>query len=336
MNNKSHSRLASSLSIEELLNQPDSRPTQNWLLTYIDVFVLIVMLVVTLVALSSFETGKTTTEKKTKPEMVKKIAKPKPVQPSFQPEIAVIEREAPEVTINPKPPAAPVKKINTAEKQEKQIIVAEKNTEHLEQEKIQKPAEEKQVQTIEVDAQLQQEKQIIVAENAEYLEQEEIQEPAEEKHAQTIEVDTQQQLNKQLEKLGLKDSINIKVTQGYAQLEIQDNILYQSSEAKLTDLGRSVLKRLTPLLQQSTGLIYIEGHTDNRPIKTTQFPSNWELGAARATSVLHFLASQQIEASRMRAVTYAYTKPIADNKTKQGRQKNRRVNIVIKVSDKID
>ncbi|NOQ76740.1 MAG: OmpA family protein, partial [Methylococcaceae bacterium] len=60
------------------------------------------------------------------------------------------------------------------------------------------------------------------------------------------------------------------------------------------------------------------------------------LGAARATSVLHYLASQDLNANRLRAITYGSTKPIADNKTRQGREKNRRVSLIIKVSDKID
>jgi len=81
-------------------------------------------------------------------------------------------------------------------------------------------------------------------------------------------------------------------------------------------------------------LILIEGHTDNLPIKTPQFPSNWELGSARATSVLHFLTSQQLDSSRMRATTYADTLPIADNSTSAGREKNRRVSILIKVSER--
>ena len=247
MNDNSYSRLTSSLSTEELLNPPDSRPAQSWLLAYIDVFVLIVMLLVTLVALSTFQQ-----------------------------------------------PPSPEEKINATEKQ------------------------------------------TIIAEHTEDLNQEALKKPAEEKNEQINEEEIEQQLNKQLEQLGLEDSVNMKVTLGYAQLEIQDNILYESSEAKLTDSGRSVLKRLTPLLQPSFGLIYIEGHTDDRPINTAKFPSNWELGAARATSVLHFLASQQIEVARMRAVTYADTQPVADNKTDEGRQKNRRVKIVIKVSDKID
>ncbi|MDD5578940.1 MAG: OmpA family protein [Methylobacter sp.] len=143
----------------------------------------------------------------------------------------------------------------------------------------------------------------------------------------------QQQLSKKIDEFGLKDSIEIKVKQGYAELEIQEEVLFKSSEAYLTVDGKLLLQRLSPLLKQAVGLILIEGHTDNRPIHTPQFPSNWELGSSRATSVLHFLASQQLDSNRLRAITYADTMPIADNSTPEGREKNRRVNILIKISD---
>jgi chemotaxis protein MotB len=146
----------------------------------------------------------------------------------------------------------------------------------------------------------------------------------------------QQKLTNTLSELGLVDSVQMKVTLGYAQLEIQDKILFNSSEAALVNSGENLLKKLTILLKQSTGLIYIEGHTDDRPIKTAKFPSNWELGAARATSVLHYLASQKLDATRLRAITYGSTKPLADNSTEEGREKNRRVSLVIKISDEID
>jgi chemotaxis protein MotB len=146
----------------------------------------------------------------------------------------------------------------------------------------------------------------------------------------------QTQLQKTIDELGLTDAINMKVSLGYAQLEIQDKVLFQSSESNLLVAGETLLKKLAPLLIKSSGLIYIEGHTDNRPIKTQRFPSNWELGSSRATSVLHFLSSQKLDTSRMRAVTYADTKPIEDNETEHGREKNRRVSLVIKVSDKIN
>jgi chemotaxis protein MotB len=143
----------------------------------------------------------------------------------------------------------------------------------------------------------------------------------------------QQQLTKTINEFGLNEAVHIRVNQGYAQLEIQDKVLFKSSQADLTTDGAAVLKRLTPLLKEAEGLILIEGHTDNLPINTPQFPSNWELGSSRATSVLHFLASQQLDSTRMRAITYADTMPIADNTTREGREKNRRVSILIKVSE---
>ena len=135
---------------------------------------------------------------------------------------------------------------------------------------------------------------------------------------------------RRLDQFGLNNSINVKVTHGYAELEIQDNVLFKSSESKLTSSGEALIKRLTPLLKQAVGLILIEGHTDNIPIKTSQFPSNWELGSSRATSVLHFLISQNLDSNHLRAITYADTMPIADNSTAEGREKNRRVKIIIK------
>lgn len=309
----SFSRLESSQSIDELLSLSDRRHPPNWLLTYIDVFVLIVMLVVTLVALSSFEPvpsqAREVLAPVTVPSPLEAAAIPK-AESETTPEPAPVELAAPESET-----AEPETESSAAEIESVAPVPAEPTVggaiaETAAAKPQEKPAAEEQASPQ-------------IAESAEQTQ------PTE----PPSELESQQQLQQQLEQLGLTDSINMTVTQGYAQLEIQDNILYQSSEATLTDSGRAVLSKLTPLLKQAKGLIYIEGHTDNRPIKTAQFPSNWELGAARATSVLHFLASQQIDAARMRAVTYADTKPVADNASEQGRQKNRRVNIVIKVSD---
>lgn len=245
---RSADKYSSFLSAEELLISPDSKPVQNWLLTYIDVFVLIVMIFAILVAISNFESDI-------------------PLE-----DITNIDPPAQTVAELKKPKISP------------------------EQEQVLKDA-------------IQQ---------------------------QATEQEIQEQLTSQLEFLGLADSIDMTVTQGYAQLTIDNSILYESSQAKLTESGQAVLVQLTPLLQEAIGLIYIEGHTDNQPINTTKFPSNWELGAARATSVLHFLSTQNIDAESMRAVSYADTHPIADNQTELGRQQNRRVNIVIKVADDID
>ena len=78
--------------------------------------------------------------------------------------------------------------------------------------------------------------------------------------------------------------------------------------------------------------IQVEGFTDNQPIKTLAFPSNWELSAARAASVVHLLMRKGIDPNRMSATGYAEFKPVADNSTIEGRQKNRRVMIIIPTS----
>ena len=145
--------------------------------------------------------------------------------------------------------------------------------------------------------------------------------------------DWQEKFKQQLETLGIADAINLQFKNSSIHIEIQDNILFDSADALITAKGEQVLLPLTQLLQQSVGIIYIEGHTDNRPIATRQFPSNWELGAARALSVLHFLSQENIPESRLRATTYADTQPISNNEDPAGWQKNRRVNLIIKIPD---
>ncbi len=307
-----------SLSIEELFQQP-SQQHNNWLLTYIDVFVLIVMLVITLIALSDFESKEKVKNAQSSQQQIKK---------SKQSKIIISKKPIKKVLNTKKQKKDP---IEIQEKQEIQEPVIKQNeqAQPLKQKKSEPPTIIKQKTAISEPKQ-----------SIEQIEPKPEPEPEPEpksKHENEQSDDSlQKQLKETVDQLGLTDSVNMKVTQGYAQLEIQDKILFKSSEATLLNAGEALLKKLTPLLGQSSGLIYIEGHTDNRPIKTSRFPSNWELGAARATSVLHYLASQKLKASRLRAITYGDTKPIADNKTKEGRGKNRRVSIVIKISDKIN
>jgi chemotaxis protein MotB len=81
-------------------------------------------------------------------------------------------------------------------------------------------------------------------------------------------------------------------------------------------------------------LVRVEGHTDSQPISTSRFPSNWELSAARATTVLRHFVKRSIPASRMSVAGYAGERPIADNTTLDGRALNRRVDIVVLRSEK--
>lgn len=112
-------------------------------------------------------------------------------------------------------------------------------------------------------------------------------------------------------------------------LRIDNNLLFASGQARLTSRGRTVLQGLMETLQSFDGRISVEGHTDNLPISTYRFPSNWELSTGRAISVLRYLASAGLDEGRLRAIGYADTQPLESNDTSSGRAANRRVELLL-------
>lgn len=116
-------------------------------------------------------------------------------------------------------------------------------------------------------------------------------------------------------------------------LKISDAVLFDSARATLRESASSMLIRLAATLQESgDALVAVEGHTDDRPVLNREFRSNWELAAARAYAVTHFLIGQGLAAERLRAVSFADTRPIADNETSEGRAANRRVELRVEFS----
>ncbi len=113
-------------------------------------------------------------------------------------------------------------------------------------------------------------------------------------------------------------------------LRIDDNLLFASGQAELTAGGGEVIKSLVPTLESFDGQVSVEGHTDNIPIATARFPSNWELSTARAIAVLRYLSAAGIPESRLRAIGYADTQPLESNDTPEGRAANRRVELLLK------
>ena len=90
------------------------------------------------------------------------------------------------------------------------------------------------------------------------------------------------------------------------------------------------MSRLVQALGKAPGYrVVVEGHTDNMPIQTERFPSNWELSTGRAASVVRHFQGQGIDAARMRATGFADTRPIASNDTAQGRASNRHVEVIL-------
>ena len=113
-------------------------------------------------------------------------------------------------------------------------------------------------------------------------------------------------------------------------VRVSDNILFSSGEATLHPAGLPLLNEVAQLLNlDRSNPITVEGHTDNVPIQSAQYPTNWELSTARATTVVRYLITRGLTPYRLGAAGYADLHPIASNATAAGRTENRRVEIVI-------
>ncbi len=125
--------------------------------------------------------------------------------------------------------------------------------------------------------------------------------------------------------------VTISELQGNLTLNILDRILFDSGQAVIKPEGQEVLKQIGGVLDQVPNRqIHVMGHTDNIPIHTSVYPSNWELSAARALAAVRFLVdSGGVDPKRIAAVAHGEFQPIANNATPEGRAKNRRITIVV-------
>lgn len=129
---------------------------------------------------------------------------------------------------------------------------------------------------------------------------------------------------------GLEELV-ISVEPGKVNLNLPEKILFQTGRAELIGKAGGLLRKIIPILRTHSAPVSVEGHTDNVPIRTARFPSNWELSAARATVVLRYLIANGVPAGQVRAVGYADTRPVVANDTAEGRSTNRRVNLVVHI-----
>lgn len=114
-------------------------------------------------------------------------------------------------------------------------------------------------------------------------------------------------------------------------LRVQDQLLFPSSAADLTENGSGLVSSLVSTIQRYEGDVSVEGHSDSRPINTPEFPSNWALSSARAIAIVEALEAAGVNPERLRAVGRAATQPLASNSTAEGRARNRRVEVIIHV-----
>ncbi len=133
----------------------------------------------------------------------------------------------------------------------------------------------------------------------------------------------------------LQNHVELLNRAGAVSIEISDNILFGLASAALSPEGRQLLNELAVVLGTLPYELSVEGHTDNVPISSSRFPSNWELSSARAAMATRALIEQGIAADRLRAVGYGDTRPLMDNLTSEGRAKNRRVSFVLHVEESL-
>lgn len=131
-------------------------------------------------------------------------------------------------------------------------------------------------------------------------------------------------------KIDLQDVKIIDNGNGSITISIPDWVLFPSGETRVRAEGVEFLKALAEVLIEMNRQVRVLGHTDNVPIRTAQFPSNWELSAARAVVVVRIFAELYgVPADHLSATGFGDSRPIADNLTSEGRAKNRRVEIVV-------
>ncbi len=123
----------------------------------------------------------------------------------------------------------------------------------------------------------------------------------------------------------LQGMVNVKESDEGAIITISDTVLFNPGQADMSKKGYKILKKVSQVLSQFPYPIKIAGHTDNIPIKTTKYDSNWELSSARASKIVRYLISQKIDPTLLSAEGFAEFRPVTTNDTKKGRAKNRRI-----------
>jgi chemotaxis protein MotB len=138
-----------------------------------------------------------------------------------------------------------------------------------------------------------------------------------------------EEVERAMDNLVKADMVVVRRKDFWIEVEIRTDILFPSARAQLETGAVGVIERLGDALAPFPNAIRVEGHTDDRPINTVAFSSNWELSAARAGSVVRVLESRGVDPSRLAVIGYGEYRPSHTNGTVEGRNANRRVVIVI-------
>lgn len=140
----------------------------------------------------------------------------------------------------------------------------------------------------------------------------------------------EEKILKSLKEKGAENQVKITIDSRGLVISLKDTEFFESGQATVRRASTPLLNDIVSAIDNYTNSIRIEGHTDSNPIQTSAFPSNWELSTARATNIVQYLInSHAFSPDKLSAIGYGEYRPIADNKTAEGRQKNRRVDVVL-------
>lgn len=135
---------------------------------------------------------------------------------------------------------------------------------------------------------------------------------------------------KELQKMIDGGQLTVSIEQGRIVINLPENVLFRSGQAVVNSEGQEALKQIGSVLKEfSERRFQIEGHTDNVPIKSARYPSNWELSTARALSVVHLMIQEGVKPQNVSAAGFGEFHPRADNESKEGRALNRRIEIIM-------
>jgi len=140
------------------------------------------------------------------------------------------------------------------------------------------------------------------------------------------------ELEKFLNKQNLSSEVTVKKIKNGVKVTLNDSLTFNSGSAVILPKAKIVLKKMANIIDKKVRAVNVQGHTDNVPISVdSRYESNWQLGAARAVSVVLFISKlSKLSPSRFEASSFGQYRPIASNKTPEGRRKNRRVDIYVR------
>lgn len=137
------------------------------------------------------------------------------------------------------------------------------------------------------------------------------------------------------EDLIFEEKVSVQKKDDWIEISLDDTVVFQSGGVEPVDEALPIIEKIAGIMNQHDNAMLIEGHTDNVPIRSAIFPSNWELSAARAATVVRYLALEGVSPARMGAMGYGEFQPAARNDTVAGKSKNRRVVLLISKSQDI-